>query len=144
MEIGDLLVNRHCDMFGPPFFGPDHKYCDPYIKLIINNGEFDEFKTDWADNQVGWHSFEKTYYSPKLPIDAKIRIEIWDYSGFRNYFDELIDFKEMDINTLVQTNLINETNSLLYLNSVWRNEIIEEDFIQLSAEELMRCSLSNK
>lgn len=142
MEIGDLLIKKHCEWFGEPYVGPAHKYCDPFIKLIINNGEFDEFKTDWVDNQVGWHSFDKTYYSPKISKDAQIRIEIWDYSGFNHYFDAIIDSKEMDINTLVHTNFINQTKSMLYLNSLWRDEIIDEDFIKLPKDD--ECAVSNK
>lgn len=104
--------------------------CDPYVKLFVNDEE--EFKTQPQLEKSGWTPFDQTYYSPKIPKNSTIRIEIWDDNSFeKNKNDNLLLDHSMDIDSLLNTPFIAKDFSVLLANSIWRDDFNNEHIFQL-------------
>lgn len=68
-----------------------------------------------------WTIFDETYHTTKISKNSMVTIKVKDKDPAG--YDLLIDIT-MDINTLVTKTRIEQGISVLFLNSLWKDELI--------------------
>lgn len=109
----------------------EDKYCDPYVKFTLNDGESDPqvFTTNTITNAAGFASIDEVFHFKLFRRDTlKVHMEIYDANEEDITQDDKLMFeKTIDVEEIFKSMDQGQSTAIVTLFGNWRSEYLRNN-----------------